>query len=571
MKMKTTKLKYTGLMLMLLLAIPACKKYEPEPLENLTHDYIFDDADRNAVYAQQYLNNVYSYIPNGFNRIDGNVLDAGTDDAIPTRNATTIDYFTNGRLSATNYPDPAWGNSYAGIRRVNIFLKNIDVVPADDVQKQYWKAEARFIRALLYFEMLKRYGGIPLIGDQIFAYDTTIDFKRNTFEECVNYIVAECDDIKTKLRPEPLADTDLGKIAIGAALALKSRLLLYAASPLYNGGGFEGDISKKALAGYPTADPARWQKAIDAAKELIDLGKYSLEASYLTPFIARKSVETILARQRAKTFDIETNNAPVGFNSDVSANKGLTSPTEELAEAFGTTKGKTIVEDVKSVTNTTGYDATSPFVNRDSRFATTFFFNGSDWLKRKVETFDGGLDKPGGVIDQTKTGYYMRKFMANFATSTAYTTQDHNFIIFRYAEILLNYAEALNENGRTEEAVTQIGLIRKRAAITAGSPARYGIKVGISKDEMRTLIQNERRVELAFEEHRFWDLRRWKIGEQVLNGKLHGLRGTKGITGTVTYAPYEASSVVFTPKMYHMPLPYSEITKDQNLVQNEGW
>lgn len=568
--MNIQKIKYVYLILACV-SMVACKKLETEPLENLTEDYIFDEQDRNAVYAQQFLNNVYSYIPTGFNRIDGNVLDAGTDDAMSSKTATTIDYFTNGRLSATNYPDQAWGSSYAGIRRVNIFLKNIDIVPADSVQKVYWKAEARFIRSLLYFEMLKRYGGVPLIGDKIFQYDEVVDVKRNTFEECVNYIASECDDIKAKLRPEPVADAELGKITIGTALALKSRLLLYAASPLYNGGGFESDPVRKALCGYPNNDPQRWQKALDAAKELIDMNKYKLENNFIDVFIKRKNNEVILARQRAKTFDVETNNAPVGYNTDISVNKGLTSPTQELANAFGTTKGKSITEDIKSSSNTTGYDAAAPFANRDSRFNLTLFYNGSDWLKRKVETFDGGLDKPGGVADQTKTGYYMRKFMANFSTSSAYTTQDHNFIIFRYAEILLNYAEALNELGRTEEAVTQIGLIRKRAGITAGTPARYGIKTGITQTEMRALIQNERRVELAFEEHRFWDIRRWKIAEQVLNGVLHGLRGTKSTTGTVTYQPYDAAAVVFMPKMYHMPLPYSEIVKNTNLVQNEGW
>nr|WP_199159109.1 RagB/SusD family nutrient uptake outer membrane protein [Pedobacter sp. ASV2] len=204
------------------------------------------------------------------------------------KNASIIEYFTNGRLSATNYPDPVWESSYAGIRRVNIFWSNINVVLADATQKAYWVAEARFIRTLLYFEMVKRYGGISLVGDQVFKFDEDIQLKRNTFEECVNYIVSECDDLKNKLRQEPVVDTDLGRITLGTTMALKSRLLLYAASPLYNDGGLETNPAVKILMGYPSFDAHRWQKAVDAAKELVDLNKYTLELNFIDAFIKRK-------------------------------------------------------------------------------------------------------------------------------------------------------------------------------------------------------------------------------------------------------------------------------------------
>ncbi|ACU04446.1 RagB/SusD family nutrient uptake outer membrane protein [Pedobacter heparinus] len=547
-------------MVMVLMSINGCKKVETEPLERLTVDYIFDEGDRNAVYADLFLNNIYSYLPDGFNRVGGNLLDAGTDDALPTRNASTVEYFVNGRLTPANNPDAAWGDCYAGIRRVNIFLKNIDIVPADAQRKQYWRAEARFIRAMLYFEMLKRYGGIPLIGDKIFGLNDKIDVSRNTFAECVSYIVSECEDIKGKLQIEPVVDTDLGRMTRGCALALKSRLLLYAASPLFNGGGFETDPAKKALTGYLDYKESRWQDALNAAEELI--GKYALEANFIDVFIKRKNNEVIMAKQRVKTFDVESNNAPVGFIETGAVSKGLTSPTQELADAYTNDSGVPVPN---------SHLLANPYAARDSRFALTFFFNGSDWLKRKVQSYEGGLDKPNTPgSEQTRTGYYMRKFMANFATNTTYTNQDHNFIIFRYAEVLLNYAEALNELNRTEDAVNQIKLLRIRAKIKAGTGNRYGIKAGISQTEMRALIQNERRVELAFEEHRFWDIRRWKIAQQVLNGKLHGMKATLN-GSTVTYEPFEAATVVFAPRMYHIPLPYGETTKNTNLVQNEGW
>ncbi|PMD86019.1 RagB/SusD family nutrient uptake outer membrane protein, partial [Siphonobacter sp. BAB-5405] len=208
---------------------------------------------------------------------------------------------------------------------------------------------------------------------------------------------------------------------------------------------------------------------------------------------------------------------------------------------------------------------------RDSRFDLTVFYNGKRWLQRAVETFDGGRDRPGGNLVQTQTGYYLRKFMADFANNTSYTNQSHNFIYFRYAETLLNQAEILNELGRTQEAVDALMLIRKRAAIKPGTNSRYGIKAGISKDELRALIQNERRIELAFEEHRFWDVRRWKLAETLFNQPLRGMRITQVSSGRFSYTPTQVTTISFQPRLYLMPLPYEEITKNLNLLQNPGW
>jgi hypothetical protein len=219
-----------------------------------------------------------------------------------------------------------------------------------------------------------------------------------------------------------------------------------------------------------------------------------------------------------------------------------------------------------------GYTPANPYNNRDPRLGLTVFYNGIKWLSRNVETFNGGKDKPGGNVVQTKTGYYLRKFMADFSGNTTYTNQNHNFIIFRYAEILLNRAEALNELGRTAEAYKPLTDIRKRTGIPAGTGSLYGLKSGMSQDAMRIAIQNERRIELAFEEHRFWDVRRWKLGATVLSSPVHGMDITKNPTsGTLTFNVVEAAKLIFQPKMYHMPIPYGEITKNANLVQNEGW
>ncbi len=171
---------------------------------------------------------------------------------------------------------------------------------------------------------------------------------------------------------------------------------------------------------------------------------------------------------------------------------------------------------------------------------------------------------------QTKTGYYLRKFLGNFPTGSTYSNQSHNFPIFRYAETLLNYAEALNEVGRVEDAVTQIGLIRRRAGITAGTNNRYGIKAGITQAEMREVVRNERRIELAFEEHRFWDLRRWKTAAVDLAGPVYGVKITSS-GSTLTYQKVLVGTLQFDQKLYHMPIPYDEVIKNTALIQNEGW
>lgn len=546
-----------------------CKRIETEPRDWIDAELVWDDKDKNGTVAGFFLNSVYSYIPRGFNRIGGDYLDAASGDAIPSRNNQTVEYYTNGRISVLNNPDPYWGESYSGVRAANIFLANIDQVPMAAVTKRYWKAEARFIRSLMYFELLKRYGGVPLVGDRIFSINDNLELPRGSFAECVNYIVTECDAVKDSLRLESGANygaSDWGRIPKGAAIALKNRVQLYSASPLFNGGGFEGNAAVKALTGYPSYDVNRWQLVINSAEELMALNYYGLQASFQNVFTVNKNNEVILSRQTYANFEIETNNAPVGYGTPA-ISYGRTSPTADLVNAFPMNTGIAI----NSTSPASGYDPAQPYANRDPRLALTVFYNGYNWLNRAVQTYESGLDKPGGNVVQTKTGYYLRKFMANFATNTTYSNQAHNFILFRYAEVLLNYAEALNEVGRTTEAVTQIIAIRRRAGIQAGTNSAYGIPAGISQEEMRTLIQNERRIELAFEEHRFWDIRRWKTAPVVLNGNLSGTRITKNTDNSFSYATIVAATTVFTNKLYHMPIPYSEITKNVNLVQNEGW
>jgi hypothetical protein len=551
----------------LLFSWSSCRKPERELYNYNTDAMEWDSTDVNATLAGEYLQGLYYYIPDGFNRISNDFLDAATDDALPSRNNTVIAYYTNGTVTSVNSPDPYFSSAYDGIRSANIFLANIDRVPAGAARITYWKAEARFIRALMYFELLKRYGGVPIVGDSVYTLASNLQLPRNTFVQTVTYIENECDSIAPNLRTaSAIPSGQYGSASQGAALALKCRLLLYAASPLYNGGGVESNETIRGLTGYLTADPTRWQAVITAVQQFQALGYYTLQSSFSSVFTTKSNTEIILAHQAANSFTIETLNAPVGYTSP-DASMGYTSPTENLVDAFPMKNGLAITDPQS------GYDPTNPYANRDPRLAASIFCNGAMWLSRQVQTFEGGLDKPNTINTvQTKTGYYLQKFMGAFTTGTAYSNVSHNFPDFRYAEIILTYAEALNEVNQVENSVQQLILIRKRAGIQAGTDGRYGVPAGVSQPELRTLIQNEWRIEFAFEEHRFWDVRRWKIADTTLAGTIMGAQLTQGPSGNITYnLDVPAANYVFTQRLYHMPIPYSELLADQSLIQNEGW
>ncbi|TZF82786.1 RagB/SusD family nutrient uptake outer membrane protein [Pedobacter sp. BS3] len=547
-----------------LLLASCVKSLEDRPLELITEDYLWDSKDSAGTNASYFLNNIYSNLPTGFNRIGGNVLDAATDDAVASEDGSTISTFTNGGYNALTGADNVWSKNYAAIRMSNMFLQNFYKVHLKQslrLEGQYWKAEARALRAIFYYELVKRYGGVPIIGDKVLTLDDDLKLPRNTFDECVSYIASECDAVKDSLRPDPATVGDYGRITQAVALTLKAKVLLLAASPLNN----------------PSNDINRWIRAKNAAADVIRLNVFSLEPSFANVFTSRSNSEVILAYQRSTSTDLENNNAPVGYISGSTTSQGRTSPTQELVDAFPTIKGLPITTDIKSPVNPTGYDASNPYANRDPRLSLTVFYNGMNWLSRPVETFDGGRDRPGGSAIQTKTGYYMRKFLGDFANNTAYSAQNHNFIIFRYADVLLSFAEAKNEvDGPvsvSDSIYTYLKAIRKRAGINAGDDEMYGLgSTLLSKADMRNLIRNERRIEMAFEEQRFWDLRRWKIAENVYNKPLHGIRITK--TGPLLDYRVETLNIPFqfiAPRMYRYAIPYSEIIKNPNLTQNPGY
>ncbi|MGQ8338258.1 RagB/SusD family nutrient uptake outer membrane protein [Sunxiuqinia sp. A32] len=554
----------------------SCQKdFEDVPLEEFTLDFVFSSTDSLGTQAKQYLNSVYSFMQNGHNRVGGDYLDAATNDAVSS-SLTENDVY---RLATGQYDaasqigsDMRWSTYYQGIRTANTFITNIDVVPLMDTfndgqpLNRAWKSEARFIRALHYFELVKRYGGVPLMGDMVPQLGDDLEISRNTFKECIDYIVGEMDAIKDSLRTMPVSDpTTLSHIVTReAAMALKARVLLYAASPLFNGGNIE---AANPLTGYTDFSAERWKAAADAAKYFIDTYDYfELIPNFEDVFLVDVNKEIIFFRQGGTNTGLERTNGPVGFNG-VNLGNGRTSPSQNLVDAFPMLDGKAIDDP----TSAYSYDFSNMYQNRDPRLEKTILHNGSDWLNTTLETYLDGASNPTGATQKTKTSYYMRKFMGNFEKATNYSDVSHNWISFRYAEVLLNYAEAQNEYGGPSDDVYQvIKDIRARAGIEAGDDGMYGLNAGMTKEEMREAIHNERRIEMAFEEQRFWDIRRWKVADEVFAQPINGLIVINS-AGVMNANLVPVLTTSFAERQYLYPIPYSEVIKNGNMVQNPGW
>jgi hypothetical protein len=442
-----------------------------------------------------------------------------------------------------------WGRSYRSIRECNYALNNIDSVEMSAALRIKLTAELRFIRAFRYHDLIRNYGGVVLMGDKEYQLtDNLTDpalFKRATLQESMNYALSELTAAATDL---PLTNDDswkAGRATKGAALALKARLLLYAASPLYNVG--------------------TWQAAADAAKVVMDLSKYSLATNYSQLFLSADNNEIIFARQYAigaRHVCLEISNGANGYGGWAG-----NTPLQNMVDAYEMKNGKPITD------ATSGYNPQNPYVNRDARFYATILYNGAPYRGSTIQTFSpGGKDGKDGPSNwnSTKTGYYLRKFMNDsYPIDNPWNVAGlQPWIYLRYAEILLNYAEAQNEAvGPDASVYAAINQIRQRNSVQ--QPV---LTPGLSKDQMRTAIHRERQVELAFEEHRFYDVRRWKTAITTENVPAYGVDvAVNG--GVYTYTRKVAlSGRAFAEKNYWLPIPRTEIlSSNGQLEQNKGY
>ncbi|WP_270088035.1 RagB/SusD family nutrient uptake outer membrane protein [Sphingobacterium sp. SYP-B4668] len=450
-------------------------------------------------------------------------------------------FMYDGNLTPSNNPIDQWADLYAAIRRVNLFIEKIDGLPVsaknqeEEIGKARMKGEAFFLRAWFYSELFKRYGGVPLI-DRVLQVSDDLNIPRADAAAIVGFIVEDCDKAASLL-PTDYTTKDLGRATKGAALALKSRMLLYAASPLHN----------------PSNNIELWERAAKAAQDVISLGVYSLHGSFKDVLHTRNSAENIFQYTANYEDQLRNNLMPSqgGF--------AIVHPSQELVDAFE-------MKDGKKYSESPLYDADNPYENRDPRFQMTIVHNNMPWRGLPIETFEGGLDGINGSGDNyTRTGYYLAKTLdVNGSITPIWRPGSHFFVFIRYAEILLNYAEAKNEAlSAPDQSVYQaVDQVRARVSMPA-------LPAGLTKVQMRERIQNERRIELAFESHRFWDLRRWRIGEQILK-EVHGMKITKSGSDW-KYLPFKIESRFYKNTYDLFPIPQSEINRNSALTQNPGY
>ncbi|TKK67949.1 RagB/SusD family nutrient uptake outer membrane protein [Ilyomonas limi] len=537
---------------------------------DLNEETVFSDSAR----SMDFLANIYSGIgfSSDLSRFNGAAgLDACSDEAEGPLSAsiTTYNQFATGAVSAYSIATDAWSTSYTQIRAVNQFLHHLPTIPFNDLLRKRTQGEALFLRAWYYDILLKHYGGIPLVGDTIYTTKDKISTVRNTYEECVNYITAQCD-AAAALLPTSYSGLDYGRITKGACLALKARVLLYAASPLFNGGGNTEDASLKAIVGYPVYNANRWKLAADAARAVMDLGAYSLHQNASKPgygfyelFQLRKNEEYILARMNPNNKDLENLWRPPSRGGSTTSGSF---PYQNLVDAFEMGNGKAI-SDPES-----GYDPANPYANRDPRLNYTVTHNLSSIYVAygdlsPVYTYDGEPNGDGFGVG-TPTGYYGNKMCSDDVVPNYFFHDSPRCLpLMRFADILLMYAEAMNEwGGPTQEVYEAVEAIRQRAGLNP-----YQLPTGLSQDAMRNVIQHERRVEFAFETQRFWDVRRWKIAEQTDTQMMTGMRVKRNADGTYTYMVVDVRKHSFRPAMYLWPIPQSETAKSTDLVQNPGY
>ena len=531
-----------------------------------------DLTDKNVSQAYANLRDqgmaLYDYLPAGYNRIDGAMLAAATDEADHAPIGSDIEKFQLGTWNAVTNPDNNWGDCYRAIRLSALFLRNSenyeeiilrDTSTASKLNNyktqcadlKALRAEARVLNAYMYFELLKRFGGVPLT-DKLYSLESHPDLERSTYDQVVKHIVGEIDEVldNDELRDDWYAyDQKLyGRFTQGAALALKSRILLYWASPQNN----------------PTDDQERWEEAAQAAHDLIELTRYSLEGNYGNLFsgtTSHQSKEVILAYMTGANNTPETDNYPISTNGG----KTGTCPSANLVDAYENADGTPFDWNALA-------PGADPYADRDPRLQYSIVVNNSQWNGRTMQCYDGGTDGS-GVTQATTTGYYLKKFLNDGLDLEKNQTSVHSWILFRYAEILLNYAEAMNEAygpdadpfGDGKTARWAVNEVRGRVGMPPVAAS--------DETEMRGRIKHERRIELAFEDHRFWDVRRWgkADAESALKAPIMGVSITKTQTG-FTYAAKTVGSRTFQEKMMLYPIPQSEILRSAGKIkQNPGW
>ena len=531
-------------------------------------DYTREDMYSTYSNIRSMLTNVYGFMPNKDIYDVGSALrDCGSDDAEFADPEASVQYFGNGNWSPLSTVDTKW-SLYNGIRAANEFLESIQTVDLSiyqyDVRYQlqmehlkYYPFQARVLRAYYFFELARRYGDIPMPLTML-SIEEANSITKTPFDEVIDFIVDECTEAAANLPTTYIGmlDDEFGRVTKGFAMALKAKALLYAASPLHN----------------PSGDKAKWQKAAVAAQDIIESGLYSLDPGQKVNNTT--SPEIVMVVMRSEDYTLERYNFPLRFTEGRRTSMSGTYPTQNLVDAFQTINGYDITLTPGGwQTDDPDFDITKPYENRDPRFATTILANGMSFKGSTIETFEGGADYSATRADLgTVTGYYLRKYIQE---STSFTPENtvqnkHHWIVYRYAEALLTYAEAANEYFSDPTATD--GTLHMSAADALNqvrANASMPSVTATSADAFREAVRREWRVEFAFEDHRFWDVRRWKIGAET-QGHIEGVKITR-VGSNFHYSPFTVENRTWAEKMYLYPIPQKEVFCNANLTQNSNW
>lgn len=549
--------------------IVGCRKVlDKKNLEAIDQSEIWNDLD----LANAAINNVYAQSLPGWS----------TEYADYSEESDGGGNFMYGQLTenSVNY----W--PYNQIRDINVVLANIDRGSLKEADKKRIKGEAFFFRAWQYFEMVKRYGGVPLVLTPQ-SLDDNLFVERATTTATMQQIIKDMDSAIANLPVISAGNSGQndGHVHRGTALAVKGRILLTYASPQFD----------------PAQNAAgRWQAAYDAnkaAKDYLVANSFGLFSSFGGLWFSEMNREVIFVRRYSFTPGIaNTFNNWAASTRPLDESQGTTGgnrPTWEIVQAFPMKDGKKITDPTSAFT----YDVNSFWRNRDPRFYETIVYNGAYW------GIGAAAPKPGRiqytyvgaeVNSPTATGFYMKKAVDTTQSSIQAFNSSTDWIELRFAEVLMNLAEAANEIGKPDEAYTELKALRARAGILPGTGNMYGLQAGLSKAQLRDAILYERQIEFAFEAKRFWDLRRWRRFESELNGKRRtGLRTTlkTGVTkaqiDALSYAQVEANytnyfnqavitmdtqfPINWKPEYYFFAIPTTTLQLNSKLKQTNGW
>jgi hypothetical protein len=515
--------------------------------------------------AEHYHNDIYTNLQQRFNVV-------GDYQPVPMASASDESDSPLGSHGTQNFNmgnydgnDAGLDNYYGGIRKANTFLSKVSVIPfPNETKKRQMLGEAYFLRAFYFNEIVKRFGGMPIMNEtNIILPGQNMNLTRNSYKECIEFILQDLEKAIADL-PITLSETEFGRATKGAAMALKARVLLFAASPLWQ----------------KEMNEDLWLKAAEAAKAVIDLtdnGQKVYEL-YSTGKGADDYEQLFFLRREAGNKEIifYKHASPVGFNSDeikVWSPKGGIPGGGDLGGDGAVCPTQNFV-DLFEMADGTPFDwnnpahAANPYANRDPRFYKIVLYNDASWQGTTMDLALGGLNRV-NKRDYTRTGYYVRKYLPEGVKNNTTVTSYHNWIYFRLAEMYLNYAEALNEIADADDA-RNMGMTAREAVNLVR--ARSGVRtvIAANQEEMRRKIWNERAVELSFEEHRWWDARRWQKAVDWFGGSMYEMEITKE-NGTLIYDKKPFYTRIFHSYMDLYPIPVGELRKNPLYHQNPGW